>query len=78
MYHLLLKPLPVFDFIREAVEEECPEVYSIWLSPEFNIEEIHLLIDKFFLNGALFILHVELKEIRYLRLICWSIAIKLP
>ena len=75
MYDLLVKTLPVFDFIRETVEEECPEVS---LSPEFNIEEIHLLIDKLLLNGALCILHAELKEIRYLGLICWSIATKLP
>ena len=46
----------VWFYIREAVEEECPEVYSISLSPEFNIEEIHLLIDKLLLNGALCIL----------------------
>ena len=53
------------------------KIYSIVLSPEFNNEDINLLIEKLLFNGVLYILHAEYKETPYLGLVCWSIAIKL-
>ena len=67
----------IFPIVGFKSQTTVLKIYSIVLSPEFNNEDINLLIEKLLFNGVLYILHAEYKETPYLGLVCWSIAIKL-
>jgi hypothetical protein len=75
MLEILVKKLPIFDFVREE-GKESPSDYSIVFTEEFNEEQSKLLVDKLLLNGSACIFHGD-KEIRKRGLILWAMAMKL-